>query len=225
MKKTIVIIICVSFLFSGVVSPALAVKDKTTDIAALEQMIEDLQNQIAELQVKIAALKQIKEQSKTEIQSQEKKEAKEGVKEVKKEVKKTSLQIKRQLWWGLKNNDVTLLQEILATDSDIYPEGLVTGYFGPLTYKAVKRFQKKAGIEQVGVVGPKTTAKLNELLEAGAGKSGKVPVGFLVSSGILKKLGEATIFKPLEGQKVPFGIKKKIETTTPSNNGVEFDND
>lgn len=35
--------------------------------------------------------------------------------------------------------------------------------YGPMTTKAVKLFQAKYGIEQVGVVGPKTTAKLKEL--------------------------------------------------------------
>lgn len=57
--------------------------------------------------------------------------------------------------------DVARLQEFLKTLPDVYPEGLVTGYFGLVTEKAVKRFQKKYGLEQVGVVGPKTREKLN----------------------------------------------------------------
>lgn len=47
---------------------------------------------------------------------------------------------------------------------DVYPEGLVTGYFGSLTEKAVKRFQTKYGIEQTGFVGPQTRSKLNSLI-------------------------------------------------------------
>lgn len=77
--------------------------------------------------------------------------------------------ITRGLYQGLSGDDVTLLQEILASDSDIYPEGLVTGFFGPLTEKAVKKFQKRFGIEQVGVVGPITRGTLNNLLK-GKGK-------------------------------------------------------
>ncbi|KPJ56029.1 hypothetical protein AMJ49_05910, partial [Parcubacteria bacterium DG_74_2] len=89
------------------------------------------------------------------------------------------------------------------------PEGLVTGYFGPLTKNAVKRFQKIAGIEQVGVVGPKTSARINELLTVGAGKSGKVPPGLLIAPGIRKK-ANLEFLKPLPGQKFPPGIAKKL---------------
>jgi hypothetical protein len=114
----------------------------------------------------------------------------------------------------LSDEEVKTLQEILATDPDIYPEGLVTGYFGPLTQQAVKRFQKMAGIEQAGRVGPKTLVKINELLEQGSGKSGKVPPGLLVAPGIRKKLG----FQPAipTGQDLPYGICKKLWGGTTS---------
>lgn len=61
---------------------------------------------------------------------------------------------------GTTNSDVSRLQQLLAQDPVIYPEGLVTGYFGPATERAVKRFQAKYGIDQVGRVGPATRAKL-----------------------------------------------------------------
>jgi peptidoglycan hydrolase-like protein with peptidoglycan-binding domain len=64
---------------------------------------------------------------------------------------------------GSKGENVKLLQQLLASDPSIYPEGTISGFFGPLTAKAVKRFQKKHGIEQAGNVGPKTLKKLNEL--------------------------------------------------------------
>ena len=67
---------------------------------------------------------------------------------------------------GSSGTDIKKLQEFLknppAGGPDVYPEGLVTGYFGFLTEKAVKRFQTKYGIESIGIVGPKTRAKLNE---------------------------------------------------------------
>lgn len=69
------------------------------------------------------------------------------------------------LWRGIKHADVTALQKFLAQDASIYPEGLVTGYFGPVSEAAVKRFQKKHGIIQTGTVGPLTRAKLNSLLK------------------------------------------------------------
>lgn len=52
--------------------------------------------------------------------------------------------------------EVTKLQEFLARDKNIYPEALVTGYFGVLTEAAVKRFQAQNGIAAIGVVGPQT---------------------------------------------------------------------
>lgn len=69
---------------------------------------------------------------------------------------------------GSNGSSVTKLQEILKTDPSIYPEGLVTGYFGLATEKAVGRFQEKYGIAKAGEVGygtlgPKTRAKLNSL--------------------------------------------------------------
>ncbi len=74
----------------------------------------------------------------------------------------------RPLALGMRHADVTKLQEALKTDSSIYPEGTVTGYFGPATLRAVQKFQEKYEIAQsggvgYGSVGPKTRAKLNEL--------------------------------------------------------------
>ncbi len=55
--------------------------------------------------------------------------------------------------------EVLLLQKWLA-DKGYYPEKQFTGYFGPLTKKAVQRFQKAQGIIQTGTVGVKTTAAI-----------------------------------------------------------------
>jgi hypothetical protein len=74
----------------------------------------------------------------------------------------------KALTYGISNAEVTNLQEALKTDAAVYPEGKVTGYFGPATLKAVKAFQEKYGIATSGSagygrVGPATRAKLNEL--------------------------------------------------------------
>ncbi|MBI2635395.1 MAG: peptidoglycan-binding protein [Parcubacteria group bacterium] len=76
----------------------------------------------------------------------------------------------RPLALGLRHADVTNLQEALKTDASVYPEGLVTGYFGPATLRAVQKFQEKYGIATsgdsgYGNVGPKTRTKLNELFK------------------------------------------------------------
>jgi hypothetical protein len=75
----------------------------------------------------------------------------------------TVQKLTRTLALGEKSDDVRLLQTILSFNRTIYPEGLVTGYFGPITEAAVKRFQARYGIEQIGYVGPLTRAKLNEI--------------------------------------------------------------
>jgi peptidoglycan hydrolase-like protein with peptidoglycan-binding domain len=58
---------------------------------------------------------------------------------------------------------------------EIYPEGLVTGYFGPATQRAVIRFQEKYVAEILtpfgltkgtGLVGTKTREKINGMLKA-----------------------------------------------------------
>lgn len=67
------------------------------------------------------------------------------------------------LAFGMQSNDVSRLQALLASDRSVYPEGLVTGYFGRLTREAVKRFQTRYGLPQVGRAGPLTRAKLAEI--------------------------------------------------------------
>lgn len=81
---------------------------------------------------------------------------------------KTELKFTRALQRGASGADVKELQGFLKQSPDLYPEGLVTGFFGPLTEQAVRRWQEKHGIEAEGVVGPKTRAKLNELVTEGA---------------------------------------------------------
>jgi hypothetical protein len=69
---------------------------------------------------------------------------------------------------GSKGVGVTALQILLATDPSVYPEGTVSGLFGPKTLKAVKRFQVKYGLSGpgksgYGTIGQKTKAKLLQL--------------------------------------------------------------
>ncbi len=49
----------------------------------------------------------------------------------------------KDLELGSKGLEVRKLQECLAKDPEVYPEGEITGYFGQLTLKAVIRFQEK----------------------------------------------------------------------------------
>jgi peptidoglycan hydrolase-like protein with peptidoglycan-binding domain len=72
--------------------------------------------------------------------------------------------IRTNLRRGSSGYEVRQLQGFLKQSPSVYPEGYVTGYYGSLTEDAVKRFQEGNNIEPVGVVGPKTRAKLNELV-------------------------------------------------------------
>jgi len=61
-----------------------------------------------------------------------------------------------QIAIGKRSDEVKAIQEILKTDPEIYPEGYVTGYYGNLTEKAIKKLQARCGIPQTGVVDAET---------------------------------------------------------------------
>ena len=70
---------------------------------------------------------------------------------------------KEQMDLGSIGAEVIALQTALKIDGE-FPEYVpATGLFGLITKDAVKKFQKKYGIEQAGRVGPKTLAQLNKL--------------------------------------------------------------
>src|SRR3989344_4930996 len=103
-------------------------------------IIEQLKNQIKELQNQLVKLT-----SEVAI--------------VKEEIK-----ITKELYKGVSGNEVKEVQKFLKQFSEIYPEGLVTGYYGPLTEKAVKKFQEKEGLFATGKIDQTTRIKINEYL-------------------------------------------------------------
>lgn len=130
---------------------------------------------------------------------------------------------------GSSGEQVAILQALLAADPSIYPEGVVSGFFGRLTEQAVKRFQKKHGLEQVGNVGPKTLRKLQEFLlehplafttasstaSTTAPRIGRrpcaiIPPGHLIAPGWLKKHDRPTISE-CERQNLPPGIRRILD--------------
>lgn len=80
---------------------------------------------------------------------------------------------------GARNDEVRALQQVLNADPDTRisatgdgSPGSETTFFGAATRRAVQKFQEKYGLagpgdEGYGSVGPKTRAKLNDLLSAG----------------------------------------------------------
>ncbi len=77
--------------------------------------------------------------------------------------------------FGETNSDVSNLQTFFKDNSAIYPEGLVTGYFGGLTRTAVQQFQTSQNIVSggsaattgYGRVGPSTRDAINALINGG----------------------------------------------------------
>jgi ABC-type transport system substrate-binding protein len=78
----------------------------------------------------------------------------------------------RTLVVGSQGNEVTELQKCLAKDSEIYPDGTVSGYFGSKTKEAIINFQEKYKEDVLepfgltsgtGSVRGKTREKLNEI--------------------------------------------------------------
>jgi len=204
-------------IFSAIIliltaSNSLPASAQTMSTSSLSALIQTLQQQIETLKAQIEALIQAQSQAQTAAQN----------------VSET-LKLIRGLKEGMSGEDVKLLQETLAANQEIYPEGIISGYYGRLTTQAVKRFQKKFNIEQVGQVGPKTLKKLNEELEKNQITTEEtdeneerhcaiVPPGHLIAPGWLRKQDGVKPIVP-ECQTLPPGIAKKlglaISTSTP----------
>jgi len=81
----------------------------------------------------------------------------------------------RNLARGSPGSDVRALQQFLAQDTAIYPEALITGYFGTMTERALQRWQARQGIVTSGsplttgwgVVGPKTRTLIKKCQNTG----------------------------------------------------------
>ena len=160
MKKIKCVVVATLFLALFAGSSGVALAQTGTSSQALVNQVQSLMQQIKTLQDQIAALNNQGTQLRAELQQ--------------------TLQLTQTLRLGMTSEEVKILQEMLAADPSIYPEGLVTGYFGSLTEKAVRKFQAKHGIEQVGNVGPKTLAKINALLKSGA----SLPPGLAKKAGL-----------------------------------------
>lgn len=108
-----------------------------------------------------------------------------------------NIKLIRSMKEGMSGDDIAALQTLLASDPTIFPNGVVDGKFGTSTREALKRFQRKHGIDAVGSAGPKTLKKLNELMKDLGIKQTKkddddkefcikVPPGHLIAPGLFK---------------------------------------
>ena len=109
-------------------------------IDTLLKRIDELKKEVASLQLQLAMLQTNHGNSSCSIFSQD-------------------------LYYGMNASEVKCLQQFLVNlGENIYPEKLITGYFGPLTQAAVKRYQALKGIITTGYFGPLTRAKINSEL-------------------------------------------------------------
>ncbi len=67
---------------------------------------------------------------------------------------------------GETNSDIAKVQKLLATDKDIYPYGVTSGFYGPKTQEAIKSLQARFGLKQVGEIGPATKVLLESFFTA-----------------------------------------------------------
>src|SRR5690606_31719142 len=116
-------------------------------VSSLAETLKSLLAKVADLQKQIA-------------------DARGEVKDAQKDVREA---LKSNLKEGMTDEDIKKIQELLATDSSIYPEGLTTGYFGSLTRNALKRFQSKHNLLQTGEVDSDTKDLLEEYFKERSG--------------------------------------------------------
>ena len=78
-------------------------------------------------------------------------------------------ELRETLREGMRGEAVEQLQAILAADPALYPEGLVTGFFGPLTRNALVRLQQRSDIAVTGELDETTRELLNQRLAEATG--------------------------------------------------------
>ena len=139
MRKKVTALV-MSGIMLGAILPGVA--SAQTGLAQVESLLA----QIKALQAQIASLTQQKQQLQATTTQ-------------------TVVEILQGMQPGTEGEQVKLLQTLLSTDPELYPEGKITGYYGPATRRAIERFQRRSGLETVGFVGPRTRAELNKWIK------------------------------------------------------------
>lgn len=164
LRGVITVFLIGGLILAGGMAQAQETNEEQSSIEVLQQQVDRLQKRISELR------------SRLQNQATTSNEASETT--------DIENQFTQQLQSGDRGSEVKRLQEILSTSEEIYPEGLTTGYYGPLTESAVARLQAKLNLPSVGNFDEQTRDRVNQLLKKGAGNSGMVPPGLLKVVGI-----------------------------------------
>ncbi len=191
--------------------------DQESLIKQLLKQVQDLVKQIQDLQQQVSSIQ-------SEFSNQPEIASSTAPKEA------MPPKLTRNLYRGSYGNDVRELQKFLSQDKKIYPERLITGYFGPLTEKALKKWQEKNGIKPAGIVGSKTIAKFQEigkgmvqnLIEQDVGTFGIIPPGLLIAPGIQKKIEIYATTTPIVATStlIVATTTLSLATTTISGTGI-----
>jgi antitoxin component YwqK of YwqJK toxin-antitoxin module len=154
-KTTISIIIGAMFVFTPLATNAATTQELQAQIQLLLTTVQQLQLQLAQTQGVVTTTQNIQPTvTKPNILN----------------TSQTCPNLYRNLWVGLRGNDVSELQRFLQSTGD-YTYGSITGYYGPATMRAVQRWQARNGIVSYGspnttgfgVVGPATRRAFNSV--------------------------------------------------------------
>lgn len=169
---------------------------QSDDLASMLATIQQLQERIVELQAQLQAMRG-------------------EVREVREEI--------RQTWReGMRGEEVRRAQELLATDPEIYPEGLATGFFGGLTRSALMRFQQRHSLSANGELDDATRELLNEYFAEQTGRTA-APEGILRAPGVRQAVERRICdrgmgnrpFCPQDREAIEVAGDRGTETTRP----------
>ena len=175
MRKIFVIgVACALFFVAVTTQNTSAATTGSSDNAQLRLQIESLIKQVQAIQAQLGALSQGAIPASPATPAQPGSKGTPATPAIP-AIRACPLPLRYNLYLGLSDQetegDVTYLQQFLAQDSDVYPEGKISGFFGPLTEQAVKRWQAKQGLVSggspdttgYGVIGPKTRERLRTI--------------------------------------------------------------
>jgi len=214
MKKMILLVVAVLVVFSTSQVLAVESNDSNLSLSSLQAMVQKLTQQVNELLTKINEMRSSMsvDQGSDESTSNFKDKNDENnldddyvVLDGTKSHPKVSCRLS-EVKEGVFSDSVYLLQSVLKSEGS-YPEGLVTGYYGSLTKKAVETFKKKNGIEtDNNVVNGQTVTALNQLIYKYYPKEcGRV---------LVPVIGGIKVYAPSSGENWYVGNTYKIKWTS-----------
>lgn len=130
-------------------------------------------------------------------------------------VQSSSIGFTEPLEYGATNDDIAWIQRLLATDPEIYPYGVDSGFFGPKTEEAIRNLQKRFGLDPVGAIGPATRTILETFLAA-------YPTGAFPDD-VLTKIPQVPQVQGVTTTVTPSPTPVAVTTSATTNSSNPFD--